>query len=157
MSLAPRRALNPWPVLVSGVAALVILPVAVIASEALTPSTDVWERLWKTGLSEMLTSTAALLVLVSIGTLAIGVSMAWLVSAYRFPGRSVFRVALVLPLAMPGYILGYVFLTTFSYAGPVQSTLRDWFDTSNVWFPTSARCPAPRWCCRWCCIPTSTS
>ncbi len=89
----------------------------------------------------MLTSTVALLVLVSIGTLVIGVSMAWLVSAYRFPGRSVFRVALVLPLAMPGYILGYVFMTTFSFAGPVQSTLRDWFDTSNVWFPNVRSLP----------------
>ena len=141
MSLAPRRALNPWPVLVVGIAALVILPVALMGAEALTPDTDVWRRLWRTGLGEMLTSTATLLVLVSMGTMAIGVSMAWLVSAYRFPGRSVFRVALVLPLAMPGYILGYVFMTTFSYAGPVQSTLRDWFDTSNVWFPNVRTLP----------------
>jgi iron(III) transport system permease protein len=126
---------------VVGVAALVILPVALMASEALTPDTDVWRRLWNTGLREMLTSTVTLLVLVSIGTMILGVSMAWLVSAYRFPGRSVFRVALVLPLAMPGYILGYVFMTTFSFAGPVQSTLRDWFDTSNVWFPNVRSLP----------------
>jgi iron(III) transport system permease protein len=112
-----------------------------MAAEALTPDTDVWRHLWRTGLSEMLTSTLALLVLVSIGTIAIGVSMAWLVSAYRFPGRSVFRVALVLPLAMPGYILGYIYLTTFSYAGPVQSMLRDWFNTSNVWFPNIRSLP----------------
>ena len=141
MSLAPRRVLSPWPTLVVGVAGLVVLPVAVMAAEALTPDTDVWRHLWNTGLSEMLTSTVALLVLVSIGTMAIGVSMAWLVSAYRFPGRSVFRVALVLPLAMPGYILGYIYLTTFSYAGPVQSTLRDWFTTSNVWFPNIRSLP----------------
>jgi iron(III) transport system permease protein len=141
VSVAPRRALNPWPVLVAGVAALVILPVAVIASKALTPSTDVWRRLWDNRLPEMLTSTVTLLVLVSFGTMLLGVSMAWLVSAYRFPGRSVFRVALVLPLAMPGYILGYVFMTTFSFAGPVQSTLRDWFDTSNVWFPNVRSLP----------------
>ena len=142
MSLAPRRAFNPWPVLVVGIAALVILPVALMAAEALTPDMDVWRRLWDNGgLSEMLTSTVALCVLVSIGTMLIGVSMAWLVSAYRFPGRSVFRVALVLPLAMPGYILGYVYLTTFSYAGPVQSTLRDWFDTTNVWFPNVRTLP----------------
>ena len=137
-----RRALNPWPVLVVGIAALVILPVALMAAEALTPDMDVWRRLWDNGgLSEMLTSTVALCVLVSIGTMLIGVSMAWLVSAYRFPGRSVFRVALVLPLAMPGYILGYVYLTTFSYAGPVQSTLRDWFGTTNVWFPNVRTLP----------------
>jgi iron(III) transport system permease protein len=141
VSLAPRRALNPWPVLVVGVAALVILPVALMAAEALTPDTAVWRRLWANRLPEMLTSTVSLLVLVSIGTMVIGVSMAWLVSAYRFPGRSVFRVALVLPLAMPGYILGYVFMTTFSFAGPVQSTLRDWFNTSNVWFPNVRSLP----------------
>ena len=142
MSSAPRRALNPWPVLVVGIAALVILPVALMAAEALTPDMDVWRRLWDNGgLGEMLTSTVALCALVSIGTMMIGVSMAWLVSAYRFPGRSVFRVALVLPLAMPGYILGYVYLTTFSYAGPVQSTLRDWFDTGNVWFPNVRTLP----------------
>jgi len=141
VSLAPRRAFNPWPILVVGVAALVILPVAMMASEALTPSADVWRRLWDNRLPEMLTSTVALLLLVSTGTMLLGVSMAWMVSAYRFPGRSVFRVALVLPLAMPGYILGYVFMTTFSFAGPVQSTLRDWFGTSNVWFPNVRSVP----------------
>jgi iron(III) transport system permease protein len=142
VSLArPRALLNPWPVLVVGVAALVVLPVAVMAAEAITPSTDVLRRLWENQLPEMLTSTVALLALVSLGTMLLGVSMAWLVSAYRFPGRSVFRVALVLPLAMPGYILGYIFMTTFSFAGPVQSALRDWFGTSNVWFPNVRSLP----------------
>ena len=141
MISARGRALNPWPVLVVGVAVLVILPVAMMAAEALTPSAAVWRHLWDNRLPEMLTSTLALLALVTIGTMLLGVSMAWLVSAYRFPGRSVFRVALVLPLAMPGYILGYIFLTTFSYAGPVQSTLRDWFNTSDVWFPDVASVP----------------
>ena len=141
MSLARRALFNPWPVLVVGVAALVVLPVAVMAAEALTPSTAVLRRLWQNRLPEMLTSTVALLALVSIGTMILGVSMAWLVSAYRFPGRSVFRVALVLPLAMPGYILGYVFMTTFSFAGPVQSALRDWFGTSSIWFPNVRSLP----------------
>ena len=129
------RRLNPWPLLVVGVAGLVMLPVATIASEALRPKASVWRQLWSTRLPEMLTSTVTLLLLVSLGTMFLGVAMAWLVSAYRFPGRSVFRVALVLPLAMPGYILGYVFMTTFSFAGPVQSTLREWFNTPDIWFP----------------------
>jgi iron(III) transport system permease protein len=141
VSIGPRRALNPWPVLVVGVAALVMLPVAMMISEALTPSASVWRHLWDTRLPDMITSTVTLLVLVCIGTMTIGVTMAWLVSAYRFPGRSLFRVALVLPLAMPGYILGYIFLTTFSYAGPVQSTLRGWFNTGNVWFPNVRTIP----------------
>lgn len=133
MSPVPRR-LNPWPVLVLGLAGVVLLPVAMMASEALTPDASVWNHLWENRLPEMISSTLTLLVLVSIGTMVLGVSLAWLVSAYRFPGRAVFRVALVLPLAMPGYILGYIFMTTFSFAGPVQTTLRDWFG-ADVWFP----------------------
>ena len=69
MSLAPRRALNPWPVLVVGIAALVILPVALMASEALTPDVDLWRRLWDNNLRDMLSSTVALCVLVSLGTM----------------------------------------------------------------------------------------
>jgi iron(III) transport system permease protein len=140
MSTAPLRRVNPWSALVLGVAALVVLPVAMVAAEAFSPTPSVWRHLWETRLPNMLTSTIALLMLVGVGTLALGVSLAWLVSAYRFPGRSAFRFALVLPLAMPGYVLGYVFLTTFSFAGPVQSTLRDWFGR-GVWFPNVRTVP----------------
>jgi iron(III) transport system permease protein len=120
--------------LVLGVAGLVVLPVLAIASEALTPSVDFWRDQWNSRLPNMIVSTLGLLVLVGAGTLLLGVSLAWLVSAYRFPGRAFFRFALVLPLAMPGYVLGYIFLTTFSFAGPVQSALRGWFGR-DVWFP----------------------
>ena len=140
MSGSPHRRFHPWPVLVVGLAGVVLLPVAMMVSEALTPDTAVWRHLWENRLPEMFTSTVTLLVLVSLGTMLLGVSLAWLVSAYRFPGRSVFRVALVLPLAMPGYILGYIFLTTFSYAGPVQTQLRDWFG-ADVWFPNIRSIP----------------
>jgi iron(III) transport system permease protein len=112
----------------------VLLPVVLIAAEALSPEPATWRRLWKTRLPEMLSSTLTLLVLVTVGTLVVGVSLAWLVSAYRFPGRTIFRIALVLPLAMPGYVLGYIYLTTFSYACPVQTHLRGWFG-DDVWFP----------------------
>ncbi|MGH9040027.1 MAG: ABC transporter permease [Acidimicrobiia bacterium] len=120
--------------MVLGVAGLIVLPVLAIGSEALTPSLEFWRDQWNTRLPNMLLSTAGLLVMVGVGTLALGVGLAWLVSAYRFPGRSIFRFALVLPLAMPGYVLGYIFLTTFSFAGPVQSALRGWFG-ADVWFP----------------------
>jgi iron(III) transport system permease protein len=136
----PGRRLDPWPVLVLGLAGVVLLPVAMMVSEALTPDTDVWRHLWDTELPEMFRSTVALLGLVTIGTVFLGVTLAWLVSAYRFPGRSVFRVALVLPLAMPGYILGYIYLTTFSFAGPVQTQLRDWFG-GDPWFPNIQSIP----------------
>ena len=72
----------------------------------------------------MAVTTAALLLLVAIGTGVLGTGLAWLVTAHDFPGRRALSWLLVLPLAMPAYILGFVFLSTFDYAGPVQTGLR---------------------------------
>ncbi len=75
----------------------------------------------------MVLTSLWLLLGVGLGTVVLGVGLAWLVSAYDFPLRKLFSWALVLPLAMPAYILGFVFLSTFDIAGPVQYALRDWF------------------------------
>ena len=72
------------------------------------------------------------------GTLVIGVGTAWLVTAYRFPGRGVMTWALLLPLAVPAYISGYVYTDILEYAGPVQGALRDlfgWQSPRDYWFP----------------------
>src|SRR4051794_26958884 len=82
----------------------------------------------------MITSTLWLLVLVGAGTLVMGAGLAWLVTAYRFPGRRAFTWLLVLPLAMPGYVLGFVFLSIVGKTGTVQEQWRDWFGT-HAWFP----------------------
>jgi iron(III) transport system permease protein len=82
----------------------------------------------------MLVTTGVLLVLVGGGTLLLGTGFAWLTTANEFPGRRVFTWALMLPLAMPAYILGFVFLAVFGFAGPVQTTLRSVFG-AGVWFP----------------------
>ena len=66
--------------------------------------------------------------------LLVGSSLAWLVTAYRFPGSKLFSWLLAVPLAMPGYILGFVTLATFGFTGPVQQTWRGWFG-QDAWFP----------------------
>ncbi|WP_300402654.1 iron ABC transporter permease [uncultured Nocardioides sp.] len=76
------------------------------------------------GVGGMVTTTLALTVLVALGTSVLGTGLAWLVSVHEFPGRRVLSWLLVLPLAVPAYILGFVFLSTFDYAGPVQTGLR---------------------------------
>ena len=58
------------------------------------------------------------------GTLLVGTLMAWLVVHYRFPGRDLFEWALILPLAVPAYVIGFAFLGIFDFAGPVQTALR---------------------------------
>ena len=79
---------------------------------------------WPRGLGQMVVTTLLLMLGVGLGTLVIGAGLAWLVTAYRFPGRDTLVWLLVLPLAMPAYILGFVFLSTFDEAGPVQGAVR---------------------------------
>lgn len=115
-------------------ALLIVAPLLVVAAQLLTPSTEVWALLWETQLLGMLASTALLTAGVGICTLLIGTSLAWLISAYYFPGRRLFAWLLVLPLAVPSYVLGFVFMATFDYAGPAQTALRAWFGP-EVRFP----------------------
>ncbi len=72
----------------------------------------------------------------------VGVGLAWLTSVCAFPGRNFFEWALMLPLAIPTYVMAFVFLGLMSYTGPVQTALRSWFG-NEVYFPNvqaSVRC-----------------
>jgi iron(III) transport system permease protein len=116
------------------IAGVIILPVALLAVELLTPKLDLWAELWSTVLPRMLTNTLLLVFGVGIGTLLVGTSMAWLVTAYDFPGRKFFERALLLPLAVPAFVMGFTFMSLFDFAGPVQTTWRSLFGRS-VPFP----------------------
>ncbi len=126
-----HRVIHP---LLFGLAMALVAPLLVVALNLLSPSREIWAHLWETRLIEMVIQTILLVGAVALGTLMLGVGLAWLVSAYIFPGRGVLAWLLVLPLAMPGYVLGFVFMATFDFAGPVQSALRSWFGP-EVWFP----------------------
>ena len=108
----------------AAIAATVALPLVVVFASWRQPAGDVWVHLWRTQLLELVTNTLLLAAGVGVGTLVIGAGLAWLVVAYDFPGRRVFEWALILPLAMPAYVIGFAFLALFDFAGPVQSTLR---------------------------------
>ncbi len=74
---------------------------------------------------------------VGAGSLVIGVGSAWLCTMYRFPGRRIFEWALLIPLAMPAYIIAYTYTGMFEFAGLVQTALRDFFGWTrhDYWFP----------------------
>ncbi|MFN7210307.1 MAG: ABC transporter permease, partial [Aggregatilineales bacterium] len=112
------------------VAGLVVLPILNLLSALLSPSFEMWERLWASILPRMLGNTLVLLGGVGALTLIIGTGMAWLVTAYHFPLRAFFERALLLPLAVPTFVMGFVYMATFDFAGPVQTTLRAWFGQS---------------------------
>ncbi len=119
------RSLPGWAAIVA-VATVVATPVVVIMASVLEPSTEVWEELWATRLPGMLVDTLTLLTTVVVGATVLGTGLAWLVTAYRFPGRRVLGWALVTPLAIPGYVLGFVWLDTLE--GPLGAR-----GARNIW------------------------
>ncbi|MFD1333892.1 ABC transporter permease, partial [Methylopila musalis] len=117
---------------------LALAPVACLAGLALRGSGDLWPHLAAYVLPQALRDTLLLLVGVGVVASAIGVGAAWIVTAYRFPGRRLFDWALLLPLAMPTYIAAFAYLDLLHPIGPVQTTLRDLFGIvrpRDLWFP----------------------
>lgn len=130
-----RRPARPlWTATVLLVAGLVASPVLLVLAGVATPTVEVWARLWETRLPEMLATTFGLLLAVGVGTLILGVGLAWLVTAYSFPGVRIFSWLLVIPLAMPAYVLGFAFLALFGFPGPIQTGWRALFG-EEAWFP----------------------
>lgn len=134
-SRADRASRRGWPGGAVLLAALVVIPIGFLSVSVLSPNGEVWRQQWETRLPGQLVDTAVLLVGVSIGALALGSSLAWLTSAYRFPGSKAFGWLLIAPLAMPSYVLGFVVVSVFGFTGPVQNQWRDWFGR-DAWFPT---------------------
>lgn len=99
--------------------------------------TSTLTHLWATVVPEYIQNSVLLLLGVAAGVISIGVSTAWLTTACRFPGQRFLSWALLLPLAMPAYITAYTYTGMLDFAGPVQSTLRDWFGWGygDYWFP----------------------
>jgi iron(III) transport system permease protein len=108
------------------VAMVLVVPLAVVAATLLLPRGDVWLHLWETLLGELVVNTALLLAGVAVGTSVLGTTLAWIVTAHRFPGRALFDRLLVLPLAMPAYVVGFVVVAQMEFAGPVQTQWRGW-------------------------------
>ncbi len=106
------------------IAAIAALPLLALAWTAAQGSAGLWSHLVATVLPQAARNTAALLLGVGVLTIALGVGSAWLVTAYEFPGRRVAAWALLLPLAVPTYIVAYAYLDLLHPLGPVQSALR---------------------------------
>lgn len=96
------------------VVSTVASPIVVLAWSLADLSTEVWSELWNTRLPGMIRDTAILFTLVVGGSIVLGTGLAWLVSTHLFPGRRVISWLLVAPLAIPGYVGGFVWLDTLS-------------------------------------------
>lgn len=120
------------------IAAVIILPLLAIIGQALVPDEDVFSHLLNTVLPTYIYNTIVLMIGVCVGALLIAIPAAWLIAKCQFPGRKIFQWALLLPLAMPAYVVAYVYTDLLDYAGPVQKALRIWFNwqsPSDYYFP----------------------
>jgi iron(III) transport system permease protein len=113
-----------WTVMAILVAIPVALPLLVVAAALLFPTTAVWSHLMQTVLLTYTVNTLSLMLIVALLAASIGVGAAWLTAHYRFPGSGWLGVALILPLAAPAYVVGYVYADLFDATGPVQGMLR---------------------------------
>lgn len=113
-----------WTLAAILIAAIVLSPVAALIAIAAEGSGDLWPHLAAYVLPHALTQTALLLGGVGLLTFCIGSGTAWLVTACRFPGRGFFDWALLLPLAVPTYIVAFAYLDILHPIGPVQTAIR---------------------------------
>ncbi|WP_245688913.1 ABC transporter permease [Paracoccus chinensis] len=106
------------------VAGLVLIPVLALLWQAAQGSEGLWSHLAQHVLPHALGQTAILMGGVGVLTAVIGTSAAWLVTAHDFPGRRVLEWALLLPLAVPTYIVAYAYLDLLHPLGPFQTLVR---------------------------------
>ena len=137
-SRRPARSLDGWSVAAIVVCCLILGPVLALVATAFGDSKGLWHHLVDTVLLRYVTNT--IILMIGVGTLSIlfGVASAWVVTRYDFPGRLAFEWLLLLPAAIPAYIIAYTYTDFLEYAGPVQTMLRDifgWQSPRDYWFP----------------------
>ena len=137
-SRASRPSIDKWSAATVILCCFLLGPVAALLLAAFGDSGGLWGHLVDTVLATYVTNT--LLLMGGVGSVAIvfGVSSAWVISRYDFAGRDMLEWMLLLPAAIPAYIIAYCYTDFFEYAGPVQSALRaafGWQSPRDYFFP----------------------
>ncbi len=132
-----RAEFGAWNSLTWLIAGLVALPILAVLAHAFVPAPEIWGHLAATVLPRYLINTVILATGVGTLVFVVGVGTAWLVVMCRFPGRRIFEWALLLPLAVPTYVIAYAYTDFLQFTGPVQTGLRELFDWTrhDYWFP----------------------
>jgi len=127
-----------WPKASILLCFFVLLPVIGLFWASISTDENIWLHLLNSVLPKYIFNSLILMAGVCLGVTIIGTSTAWLIAMCQFPGRKVFGWMLILPLAMPGYVIAYVYTDFLEYSGPVQNSLRTlfyWTSTQDYWFP----------------------
>ena len=132
-----KFSLSRWQLLAWLIGLLLVTPLGFLLFESLQGDSDVFQHLFDTVLWDYTRNTLLLILGVGLLSCVIALPLAWLTAYCDFPGRKQFEWALMLPLAMPTYLIAYVYTDLLDYAGPVQIALREWFgwqSPDDYWF-----------------------
>lgn len=131
-----------WLTLSITIGLLLSVPLVLILYRVFLPGTDAWHHIVEILLFQYTANSLLLCFLTGSIALVIGVSSAWLISRYHFPGKRWMEWALILPLALPSYIVAYSYAGLLSYTGPIYSMIRNiagaetaqllYFDSMNI-------------------------
>jgi iron(III) transport system permease protein len=111
-----------------------LVPLIVIVIALLSPEVEIWSHLARYVLPQVVANTITLVIGVALLAGTLGTSLAWLTAMCEFPGRRFFDWVLLLPLAIPAYVLAFVAIAFLDYAGPLQTWLRSNFGSAS-WVP----------------------
>ena len=114
-----------WNIITIAIALLVSIPVLTVAANIFIPSGDIWQHLVSTVLPDYVKNSIWLMLGVGTGVFILGVGSAWLVTMCRFPGSKWFNWMLILPMAVPAYLMAYTYTDFLAYTGPFQTLIRD--------------------------------
>lgn len=130
---------NPlWLALLLGITLLIALPtLAVWAAWWQWDATQqsLMQHLWTTVMPSYTWTSLALCIGVAVGVAALGLGSAVLVTLFDFPGRQTLAWALLLPMAIPAYVVAYAYTDFFQYSGGLQVALRDWTGLEGALLP----------------------
>lgn len=126
-----------WQAISGAIALLVVFPIVTLIVLSLHGDAQIWQHLNETLLSSYVLGSLKLLGGVLCLALPVGVGCAWITSQYNFYGKRILTWALLLPMAMPAYIVAYSYTGLLDVAGPIQSSIRETFLLSfgEYWFP----------------------
>ena len=124
---------RPWRWASRLLAVSVLVPLTVILGSWLFFEPEVWVHLGGTVLPQLLVNSFWLVSGVALGTLLLGVPLAWLTATCEFPGRRLLDWGLMLPFALPAYVMAFVFVGALDFSGPVQAGLRWLFGLPPAW------------------------
>ena len=132
------RTEQTWPRTSVLLSLFVLLPVTGLLWAAVGTDENIWQHLFDSVLPNYIVNSLILMTGVCLGVTLVGTCTAWLIANCRFPGHKVFGWMLILPLAMPAYVMAYVYTDFLEYSGPLQTALRlifSWENSNEYWFP----------------------